>query len=141
MKSRINLLQFKIDSSVPLGFIYTQFPNQSMPEELWPNTEWSEITSDYSGLFFRAEGGQSEPFGQIQQANQSRISEVWLTGQHYDSWKGPHVHETVTHLAKNTHLDIAKDEGDQTIDYFGIVTTNGEVRPENTAIKIWKRIK
>ena len=42
--------------------------------ELWSNTKWSEITSNYSGLFFRAEGGGSESFGKIQQANQTWIS-------------------------------------------------------------------
>ena len=28
-------------NSIPIGFLYTQFPNQTKPEDLWPNTKWS----------------------------------------------------------------------------------------------------
>ena len=62
-----------MSANIPLGFLYTQFPNQSKPEDLWPNTKWSEMTSQYSGLFFRAEGVDSEPFGRIQLSNRTNF--------------------------------------------------------------------
>jgi len=30
---------------------------------------WKDVTSDYAGLFFRAEGGGSEAFGTLQNEN------------------------------------------------------------------------
>jgi hypothetical protein len=126
-------------SVIPLGFLYTQFPNQSKPEDLWPNTKWSEITSQYSGLFFRAEGAGSEPFGKIQLANQSIISDSHLQGVHYYPEDKP-VEMKSTTLIKEHWTNI--DTGNYLI--LGILqlfTTGGEVRPKNTAIKIWKRIQ
>ena len=83
-ETEINKL--KTQSIVPIGFLYTQFPNQSSPQKLWPNTKWTEITSEYSGLFFRAEGSGSEPFGQIQHANQSWVSNIDTVSQKFISW-------------------------------------------------------
>ena len=125
-----------------MGFLYTQFPNQSKPEDLWPNTKWSEITSQYSGLFFRAEGGEgaSELFGQTQQANQSWISHVYYQGYQYDSFKGPQQYIKTTSLNQTKWVDI-QPGGYTTIGNFQIYTTGGEIRPKNTAIKVWKRIQ
>ncbi|CAG2171721.1 unnamed protein product [Oppiella nova] len=47
---------------VPIGFIYTQHPDQAEPGELWPGYTWADVTGQYAGLFFRAEGGSSLPF-------------------------------------------------------------------------------
>jgi hypothetical protein len=38
--------------------------------------EWKDVTSDYAGLLFRAEGGGSEAFGQVQVENSPRLVEV-----------------------------------------------------------------
>ena len=132
--------KFNSISSVPLGFLYTQFPSQSKPEDLWPNTKWSEITSQYSGLFFRAEGGNSAPFGQTQQANQSSISNAYYWGFKYDSFGIGHSYTKETYLNQNQWAEI--ESGGATAVYLlKFFTTDGEVRPKNTAIKIWKRIQ
>ena len=39
---------------IPIGLIYTQLPNQSEPQILWPLLKWTDITEQYAGLFFRA---------------------------------------------------------------------------------------
>ena len=130
----------KIDSIIPIGFIYTQLPQQSMPKELWPNMEWKEVTSEYAGLFFRAEGGKSAAFGQIQEANQSWISSVDIFGWHYDSFHGPEEMSKVTNLEENKWVET-NPEKSLAIMHLNFFTTGGEVRPKNTAIKIWKRIK
>ena len=38
--------------------------------------QWTEVTKQYAGLFFRAEGSGSLPFGQTQPAKQSWITEI-----------------------------------------------------------------
>src|SRR5882724_5094559 len=78
MSKVINVLKNESpkQSSIPIGFLYTQLSNQSEPQKLWPNTVWTEVTKQYSGLFFRAEGGNALPFGEIQQQNYSTISDI-----------------------------------------------------------------
>ena len=70
MKISLKKHQDQIDvikqNQIPIGFIYVQLSGQSDPNTLWPNTEWNNISKNYSGLFFRAEGGNSASFGQIQ---------------------------------------------------------------------------
>jgi len=51
---------------IPIGFIYVQLSGQSDPKSLWSTMEWTDVTTEYAGLFFRAEGGQSAKFGEIQ---------------------------------------------------------------------------
>ena len=140
IKDEIKALNQKFEASIPLGFLYTQFPNQSKPEDLWPNTTWSEITSNYSGLFFRAEGGESEPFGQVQQANQSWISDIHFFGVIDSSFRGGTGYETEISLKKNQFVDLNVNAHEAVSD-IRFYTTGGEVRPKNTAIKIWKRIQ
>lgn len=49
--------------SVPVGFTYFQLPGEKDPTELFPSTYiWAEITDKFSGLFFRAEGGNAKSF-------------------------------------------------------------------------------
>ena len=132
----IDKQQDQINSLIPLGFIYTQLPDQSSPHVLWPNMKWTEVTQSYAGLFFRAEGNESLPFGQTQQANQSIISNYWC-----DS------HKAAGDIA-GTKLSVEIKEGWTSIypqphpAYCGelrLFSTHGDVRPRNTAVKIWKR--
>lgn len=51
------------DTDFPVGYVYTQFPQQSTPSELGLPGTWTEITSNYAGKFFRAEGGNAAAFG------------------------------------------------------------------------------
>ncbi|KAH9387692.1 hypothetical protein TYRP_008886 [Tyrophagus putrescentiae] len=46
------------------------------PKTLWPMLNWVETTGQYAGNFFRAEGGGSAPFNQIQEENAPRIAEI-----------------------------------------------------------------
>lgn len=126
---------------VPIGFIYVQLSNQPEPSSLWPKTQWDNISSTYAGLFFRVLGGTSAAFGQTQNENSPRISEIQnviVNGQH--------------------HINVAAD-GEWTLplwtgsDSYCLTGTTtcywstkyrqsaGEVRPRNQAIQIWKRIQ
>src|SRR5699024_11213614 len=61
---------------VPLGFIYVQLSNQPEPKTMWSAVTWKDVTSEYAGQFFRAEGGGAAPFGQIQGENVPRITDA-----------------------------------------------------------------
>lgn len=53
--------------SLPSGFIYVQFRNQLPPDEIFKtNDKWQDISSEFSGQFFRAAGGNALSFGNIQ---------------------------------------------------------------------------
>ena len=120
----------------PLGFLYTQFPNQTSPVELWPHLSWADVTEEYSGLFFRAEGTGSEPFGKIQQSNQTHISSYkWRV--FYERNDKTMYDQFIYEMTEGTWSSIERGWG---LADFGLFQTKGEVRPKNTAIKIWKRI-
>lgn len=46
----------------PIGFTYIQFPGKSAPGTLWPDATWSNVSSEFAGDFFRAEGGAAAAF-------------------------------------------------------------------------------
>ena len=123
---------------VPIGFIYVQLSGQSEPKTLWPNTEWQNISPKYSGLFFRAEGGQSSPFGQTQeQLTQSIDLQSTGIGHRFnvDYTHGP------IKVSNNYQLPIFT--GSPNVDWYGILIKHNseEVRPRNQAVRIWQRIK
>lgn len=136
MQVKTNLVNLEQDL-IPVNFTYVQLPNQPDPKSLWPNFGWKEATSEYAGLFFRAEGAQSESFGTIQEENAPRVTQV-------DSIKG-YSTQMKDQLILNPstftdYLSTGQDVGDLT---YGIrfLTSPGEVRPRNMAIRIWKRIE
>ena len=123
-------------SDIPLGFIYEQKPFQPPPTQLWPDLEWVEITKEYAGLFFRVEGKGSGRFGKIQKANTTDIVGLWT--------------ECLTHVNyRGTDRDSYKIKqgkwsggvcGDALYN-MAFYKTKGEVRPKNTAIRLWKRVQ
>ena len=128
--------------SVPIGFIYTQFTNQSDPTSIWPGAKWKDVTKQYSGLFFRAEGshseGHSEAFGSTQSSNHSRI--ILIRAQ---SMKGI-LYKGETGLK---YFDINEGQWTERIVEKDVLsnlllfTSKAENRPRNTAIRIWIRIQ
>ena len=59
------------DTYPKVGEVYIQYPGQSAPGSLFPNTVWVNISSSYPGAFFRAEGGAASSFGGGQQSAQN----------------------------------------------------------------------
>ena len=174
LKSLSKEIHEQMNLMVPIGFLYTQLPNQSSPQQLWPNMKWSDVSPQYAGLFFRADGGGAEPFGQIQKSNQSWISEYQHYG--YKPWTSTPIEtfdaygyrkpwydsglitKPSSGLGSWTTLgrdDESKDDeskedlysgnriymGDFLMSSLRFYQTYGEVRPKNTAIKMWKRIQ
>ncbi len=142
LRKQINNQQSTIDSHkstvdnlkqnpVPIGFIYVQLPSQPEPRTLWSIAGWKDVTSDYAGLFFRAEGGKSLSFGQIQEGNCSRLSYV----DYHATDPTPKSFPPGFSVQVRTGYDIGR---------FGSLhfyISNDEVRPRNMAMRIWKRTK
>lgn len=129
--------------TIPVGFIYVQFAGQSAPAELFGGT-WENISAQYAGRFFRAEGGSAASFGNDQGGGIPDASgTVWGT----TGWNGG-VGGNGVFSTYNGNMHTAADRGT----VFGSVDFNmylsranklygaaGEVRPINSTIRIWKR--
>lgn len=109
---------------LPIGFIYVQLPNQTAPNETWNWMEWEDVTSQYAGLFFRAEGENAAPFGEVQEADSPKL--VAMDSVETDN--GVNNFLTIDR-STNRNWDMQ------------VMMTYNEVRPRNMAIKIWKRTK
>ena len=138
----LNMLHDNI--TIPVGYIYPQLPNQSSPQQLWPSMNWSDISSQYSDNFFRV----------VVQSSNDTISNSSL------SYPITQL-QTVNHFQSDTEPNSSSDIPLNRIDipsdgqwtrcvlsgsYGGVWVglrlrfTSTEVRPINTAIRIWIRI-
>ena len=134
----VNTLSLEV---IPIGFLYTQLPEQSSPQQLWPSLQWTEVTKQYAGYFLRAEGNGSLPFGQTQQDNAPHLLEIkYHYKDNYDSLEG----KTIT-LKPNDWTDMMSGDmyvpSDHKLMHWNMHMSGGEVRPKNVAIKMWKRTK
>ncbi|XP_054153146.1 macrophage mannose receptor 1-like [Oppia nitens] len=121
---------------IPIGFIYTQLGNQSAPADLWPIAQWEDITAQYSGLFFRAEGSGSGVFGEIQEEFAPRITEAKVGRvEHNYNVSDFAIGKWSSYLCTGADDDV---KGCWSSSFY---TTAGEIRPRNIAIKLWKRVK
>ena len=132
----IEKLESKVDSMIPIGFLYTQFPSQSSPDVLWPNMKWTEVTQSYAGLFFRAEGGNSSSYGQLQSASAPHLAQV---NQH-DSYEI--IGNNIINLEQGIETKkIYTGSTAGAVYALSFKLSNSEVRPINKAVRIWKRTK
>ena len=130
----------------PVGVIYTQYPQQKSPQELFPNTTWVEV--NYGGAFFRASGGNAKAFNGGKQEE--------LVGPHSDSVTvtgGNHRHSysfSDTNNGGEPDKPVRYDNSPAAhtgyTDYSGDLSMSGTVnheatenRPANYTIRIWKR--
>lgn len=154
-----------IDAVWPIGVIYTQYPQQKSPQEIFPNTVWEELK--YDGAFFRASGGNAAAF--IEKSGVLSKQEQSIQSHKHDfSWAGEHSHG-VTDPGHSHGYELGVDDGGNghggertgrhfsnastysattgisvnsaTISISGTTESTGgnEIRPENFTIRIWKR--
>ena len=98
--------------------------------------KWSDITQQYSGLFFRAEGSGSEQFGKVQQSNQSIITNINYNGFYSNNLVDSH-YDIVDFNLKPGSWSVRKTKYEvysRRIYQMNFYTSDGEVRPKNTAI-------
>ena len=123
---------------VPIGFIYIQVSGQSDPQTLWPSIQWQDVTESYAGQFFRAEGGGSAGFGEVQE-QQTQSLNIWTAGS------GGHIFHSqeyrVTSSPNDAYIFTGADNGVPE-NYYGLRIYQGseEIRPRNQAVRIWKRV-
>lgn len=118
---------------VPIGFVYVQLHGQPVPSTIWRAVSWREITSQYAGLFFRAVGGGSASFGNIQAENSPRLATVRtvdLTTQEFNIAITPGAPSRVSSGGEGWGLRHWA---------LQFTLSSGEVRPRNTAMRIWIR--
>lgn len=98
--------------------------------------EWTEITAEYAGLFFRAVGGNSSAFGSTQQDNSPRLTNV-------DTANLSTANFDIKVISNGTRSPSVSSgaSGDWTHWGLSFTVSSGEVRPQNTAVRIWMRTK
>ncbi|CAG2102107.1 unnamed protein product [Medioppia subpectinata] len=120
---------------LPIGFIYVQYPHQSDPNHIWPTYTWSEVTAQYAGQFFRAEGGGSLTFNQgVQGDNAPRITKIaFRSGRDGgDNWE-----IDVPSSGWSPLVITGGWKGSWVLSKYYV--SGGEVRPRNQAVRIFKR--
>ena len=125
----------------PIGMIYVQFGGQAAPADLFGGT-WSNVSSSYAGLFFRAEGGSAAAFGSSQAGGLPEIFGGFTLGS---TCKQGLATSGAFYTGGATHGDDNNSKGSSPDIYFRASRSNGlygdasEVRPINSTIRIWKR--
>jgi len=131
-----NSLENVKKNPVPLGFIYVQLPNEKSPKEIWPWMLWNDVSSAYAGIFFRVAGGNASSFGQIQEENSPRLIHV---SRHLP------IHQARSEIEVNVFSNGEPSviiDAERSVDRdigLQFTVSDGEVRPRNMAIRIWKR--
>lgn len=147
------------DYIYPIGSTYTQYPDCASPNELWPDTTWTEL--DFNGAFFRATGGLAQAFDNqtSMQGQGTAKNGLYLTGMSNGS-KISGSTSMVDRTAGHSHVMNGRARyGNDSYGYFSSVSggpsanidTNSnydkiylfsddnETRPMNYTFKIWKR--
>jgi hypothetical protein len=125
---------------VPIGSIYAQLGTLKSPIEIWPSMTWEDISSSYAGLFFRVSGGNAAEIGSIQEGNAPRITEAFPMGI-----KNKEEFEGFYQIAEDGYSKPiwvgAHPVGFEYWEALRFRSQGGEVRPRNTAMRIWRRVK
>lgn len=118
----------------PIGAVYVQFASQSTPATLYGGT-WSNVSSSYAGLFFRAEGGNAAAFEGGTQAGTTVtasylstvgvVSQTIVSASNYDAYSGTSTGTVRLATSSSTYSSP---------DVYSYL-----IRPVNQSIRIWKR--
>ncbi len=136
------------DYIYPIGSTYTQYPDCASPNELWPDTTWTEL--DFNGAFFRATGGLAQAFDnqtsmQSQETAVNSLSASQDYHRHLAYMNSKNEANVSGGLTLTACAGSAANTGNRGSSYTscakpGITLTGGqETRPMNYTIKIWKR--
>ena len=135
---------------MPVGSVYVRFKGQPAPNTLWGGT-WQNISSQYAGEFFRAEGGDAAPFGQSQAEGLPNITGQWYlsncssgksfggTGAGIGSLRAVGKAEVSDLSVGSTlNIDYGLDlDASRSSNIYGKSNHN---TPKNSTVQIWKRI-
>ena len=124
----------------PIGLVYWQLDDdQDQPSQVWPNNHWTDISPQYSGLFFRVVGGQSRGFGQTQDESFPMLNavETVMRGQNREDIEVKSrvdlpLGQWSDYVITGGHMFPMLRTG---IAFLG---TDDEVRPRSRNIRLWK---
>lgn len=135
-ESRLKSLE---ENPIPVGFLYTQLPGQVDPSCLWPQLSFEDVTAEYAGYFFRAEGATSNAFGAQQEESSPRLSAVF--GEHsYEN--RPVMGEVLLREGWSANVFAGYEPQSGSGQGWAVLRFKidaDEVRPRNMAVKIWRR--
>lgn len=135
-------------AKLPKDFIYVQFRDQKSPEELYPGTDWEDVSNTYAGRFFRAAGGSAADFGSKQAGGLPNITGYfqWATNPppgRYTRGGAFYANGTDRYISANNGGSYLYDDMDVNFSAARSSSLYGaasEVRPINETFRIWKRI-
>jgi len=113
----------------PIGGIYFQLPGKSAPASLFVGT-WTNISSQFSGVFFRAEGGNASAFGGGTQADEIR-------SHNHVQWTGALDDSNFT--SGSGQFPPGDGPGQNNTNITTGSTGGIETRPINVTIRVWER--
>jgi hypothetical protein len=98
---------------------------------------WNDVSSAYAGVFFRVTGGEAASFGEVQEDNAPRLINVYsrtCTSSCGAFENGGVQFKMPIPIGKRSGVTSSTPLGDLEFEM-----SDGEVRPRNMAIRIWKR--
>jgi hypothetical protein len=98
---------------------------------------WNDVSSAYADIFFRVEGNKSGAFGQVQEENSPHLLSI-----HRSDNQGCAQDITNYATSKGKFTDeicLTPSGGSGAYRALSFNISDGEVRPRNMAIRIWKR--
>lgn len=151
-KNLVDYASYVFDLCHPVGEIYIRYPGQSSPRDLYKRGTWDNISDEYAGLFFRAEGGNANPFEGGSQEDKIRNITGELDCQGFNENAKDSIGAFSVKSRGRTesgYSDRAAYSRVRTFDANANTENYGnpmaghadgpEIRPVNTTIQIWRR--
>lgn len=165
----IDIQEIAFNAAHPVGEIYIQFPGKSDPQTLYGRGSWDNISNEFAGLFFRAEGGNAGAFQSVVNEDNPLISQddkirnilakLNYTSTYNYKEGGVNIYSFTGAVDEISEFDfpVSSYSGECSGGYYTFnanANTNSsytnnpmaghadgpEIRPVNTTIRIWQRI-
>lgn len=123
-------------ATIPVGFNYVQYPGESAPADIFGGT-WENISAQFAGMFFRAEGGNAATFGESQNDGAPNITGAF-GGISDVSASGAFVYDYKQsgNGGGNGGIMYTSFSAQRSSSKYGAAN---EIRPVNSTVRIWKR--
>lgn len=149
-----NALDYAGVTAYPVGIVYWQFPGKASPIDMGLPGTWENISSDFAGDFFRAEGGNASAFesGQQTDANLSHGHTASFAGSALPTHDhtvgiviggsnagGTYAYRSTTLYGTQTRTTSSKSAGTPAGSVTVVNDGGTESRPKNRTIRLWER--
>lgn len=132
-----------ITNALVIGTVYVQFAGQSAPADLYGGI-WENISANYAGQFFRAEGRNAAEFGSWQDGGAPNIWGGVQTGHSLGLFGGPFEGAVYAHEVYGGSQAASSGSYSKGFRFSASIVDSryslSEFRPFNSTVRIWKRI-